>query len=141
MPPTADLYGEFLAASDIPYSEETVQHLSHFLDALRVHSQRSKSYSDAWRHYGALSNLLTMARKIDRLMAVHWNPQGRLEFHKDELDDAVDLLNYTVFFMRNVNAGNTYGSPPARPTSVEVPPDLTLMADDKVFHQNTPHQD
>lgn len=114
--PTTEQFKEFLASAGIPdASEDLIQHFSVFVGAMKIHAERSQAYGSAWRNYGAMSNLLSMARKIDRLMEVHWFGQQKIVFHKDELDDALDVLNYTVFFMRNIVADNHFGNPQERP--------------------------
>lgn len=113
--PTTEQLEEFLASAGITPSEESAEQLEMFLRALKVHAGRTQHYSRAWAQYGAMSNLLNMARKVDRLMLRHWGLGMKTTFHKDELDDAVDLLNYTGFFMRCVEEGNFVGRMPDRP--------------------------
>lgn len=97
----------FLEAHDIEPTSNMITHLSVLLEALQIHETR-KSYGDIWRKYGALSNLLSVARKADRLMQIFWHGTGELT-HKDSVDDAYDLINYAVFFIRNVTDGNLKG--------------------------------
>jgi hypothetical protein len=91
------------------------------LEAVKVYSDRTRAYGQVWQQYGALANLLNAARKADRLMAVWWTEEeeyvgnGQPVLHKDAMDDAIDLINYTVFFMRAARAGNLMGQVPQRP--------------------------
>lgn len=115
--PTEPQYKKFLETAGVQPTEENIQHLEVFMEALKVYDSRSAVYGMLWQQYGALSNLLNMARKTDRLMEEWWHKDGAPPvMHKDALDDAVDLLNYTVFFMRNARRFNILGSPPPRPS-------------------------
>lgn len=103
---------DFLGIYDIEADEEeVVAHLEVFLEALRIFQSR-KIYGDAWRRHGALSNLLSVARKTDRLMQVYWHGDGGMT-HKEGMDDAYDLINYAIFFIRNKEDGNEKGKPNA----------------------------
>lgn len=84
-----------------------------FLKALEIHVGRSEAYGEVWRNYGALSNLLSAARKVDRLMELWWHAGVFPEMpaiHKDALDDAFDAINYLAFFIRNATEGNLTGT-------------------------------
>jgi hypothetical protein len=85
------------------------------VEALRIYNSREQSYGSVWRQYGALSNLLSVARKVDRLMHAWWHQPDGPYTHKDSLDDAYDGINYVCFFIRNVLDGNMTGSAPERP--------------------------
>lgn len=93
--------------------------LDVFHKAMETYLERTKAYGDVWRNYGAASNLLSAARKVDRLMKTWWDDlmQGKVpSIHKDALDDAVDAINYLAFFIRNVEAGNLSGTRPPLPS-------------------------
>jgi hypothetical protein len=110
---------ELLKAADCEPTEELKEHLLVFLQAVKICNDRTHAYGLVWRQYGALSNLLSAARKVDRLMQVWWfDPDGGQALHKDALDDAFDLLNYTCFFIQNARMGNIQGTPPRRPLRV-----------------------
>lgn len=92
------------------------EHLDVFLRCMDKYVERSASYQEVWRQYGAMSNLLNAARKVDRMMASWWFEDGSTPImHKDNLDDAEDGINYLVFFMRNAAHGNIIGDHPERP--------------------------
>lgn len=89
-----------------------------FEQCLQIHEGRSEAYGEVWRNYGAVSNLLSAARKVDRLMETWWD--GMINgtapsIHKDALDDAYDAINYLAFFIRNAQNGNFTGERPERP--------------------------
>jgi hypothetical protein len=97
----------FLEALGITPTSEALTHLNVLVEALLIHDSR-KIYGRVWQRYGWLSNLLSIARKADRLMQVFWFGSGSLD-HKPSADDAYDLINYAVFFIRNVEADNARG--------------------------------
>ena len=105
----------------VEHSTDNINQFLTLMQAFKTYDERSKSYGQAWKQFGALSNLLSVARKAKRLMEVWWYSDtdtyvdGKPMLHKDNLDDAVDLLNYTAFFMRQVMEGNLQGDPPNLP--------------------------
>jgi hypothetical protein len=105
----------YLEAIGLPPTKESVAQLEVFAEALRIFASRNAAYGDVWKQYGALSNLLSVARKVDRLMHSWWEGKGAPAMHKDSLDDAIDNINYTAFFIRNAREGNITGSAPVRP--------------------------
>lgn len=107
---------DLFRAFGIDNTEDNRNQLRVMVEAVQVYDKRSAVYGQLWQQYGALSNLLSVARKADRLMEEWWHNDGAPPvMHKDALDDAVDLLNYTVFFMRNARVLNVLGSVPDRP--------------------------
>lgn len=116
----ADTVVQLLDEMGVEPTSDNVEQLTVFLQALMVYHGRTGAYGQVWKQYGALSNLLSVARKADRLMSVWWHSQHRPTdrvplLHKDHLDDAIDLLNYCVFFVRNARALNITGEAPDRP--------------------------
>lgn len=97
----------FLSIHDLEPTETMNAQLAIFINALTIFDSR-KIYGDIWQRYGSLSNLLNVARKVDRLMQVLWYGNGTVT-HKDALDDAYDLINYAAFFIRNQGVGNERG--------------------------------
>lgn len=100
-------------------AQDFAEHAKVFNEAHRIFIDRSKHYGQLHRQYGALSNLLQAARKIDRLMEYWWHAEETPAIHKDALDDAFDGLNYLAFFIRNARDGNLTGAAPKRPTDYE----------------------
>lgn len=98
---------EFLQAWGFEPTSANLKQLNVLLEALKIYDSRA-IYGDVWRRYGWLSNLLSVARKVDRLMQLFWFGDGKLD-HKEALDDAYDLINYAAFFIRNVEADNARG--------------------------------
>jgi len=116
-----------------------MEHLSVLLRAFGIHIERGNAYGDVWKNYGALANLLSAARKIDRLMNVWWREDTTdvPMLHKDLLDDAYDAINYLTFFIRNAQAGNIFGVEPQRPAAVPFKP--TAQDVDRAEHYTAPH--
>lgn len=120
-PQVLDALKVVLGAFDIETTPYNVAHFSVLMEALKLYDQRTQAYGQAWEQYGAMSNLLKVASKTDRMMAVWWTGEDEIGlphdegFHKDSLDDALDGINYTAFFIRNARRRNIYGSQPTRP--------------------------
>lgn len=98
-------------ANGIAWTQSNLQHFAVLIECLRLHDSRTASYGKVWRRYGALSNLLSAARKVDRLMESWWRRgDGAVPtIHKDNLDDAYDAINYLVFMVRNARDANLTG--------------------------------
>ena len=95
---------------DLEYTKSNAEHFHVLMECLCVHEGRTKAYGTVWKRYGALSNLLSAARKVDRLMEIWWRKGGSPQMlHKDALDDALDGINYLVFMIRNARNGNLTG--------------------------------
>jgi hypothetical protein len=64
---------------------------------------QAQMYGQAWKRLGALNNLTRMATKVERLLEQFWHREDNR--NGADLDDAVDLLNYDAFFMRQAIEG------------------------------------
>lgn len=92
-------------------------------EILATYVDRNGKYKGAWKTYGALSQLVRAANKIDRLMNVWWfepdaddmEQKQRVPAGPEDLDDAIDCINHLLFFLRNAKEGNLFGNPPDRP--------------------------
>lgn len=92
-------------------TEDNEDQFHVFREALSVYEQRSAIYGDVWQRYGALNNLVRAATKIDRLMAIWYHTDHKPTASTGTLDDAIDALNYLVFFIRLAREGNVTGQP------------------------------
>lgn len=81
-------------------NDEMVQQFSFFLEAMNLYDLRGRKYGDAWKAYGFTDSMFHVRSKAARLQAVGANPEAG-----HCLDDGIDLLNYTVFAMRNALEG------------------------------------
>lgn len=89
--------------------DTTLDQISIFRRALEIFESKNNAdggYEDLWKQYGWADNLLHMRSKLSRIER-RFRDQGAT--HVD-LDDAYDLLNYVVFFIRNVLEENPNGS-------------------------------
>lgn len=113
---------DLLAAFNVDISDDNIEQLLVLMSALRIYDERAKIYGDTWTTYGGLNNLLRAATKVDRSMEIWWHDQSDNAnplMHKDNLDDAIDAVNYLVFFIRCVRAGNITGSKRTRPVATD----------------------
>ncbi len=111
----------------IPFGPDTCAHFMVLMKCLQVYASRESAYGGVWKQYGPLSNLLSAARKVDRLMSIFWHRgdqyvggSARAVEHKDALDDGIDGINYLAFFMRlKTPRGTITGNEPIRPEQSE----------------------
>lgn len=113
------------------HARAAVEHAQGLEDAASVMLHRTASYGLAWQRYGALSNLVNAARKVERLMGIWWdgNKGDIPALHKDALDDAVDAINYLQFFITCAQQGNVTGDRRELPEKCEYHV-LTMNSDD-----------
>lgn len=87
-----------------------------FLKAWSIYADRQEEHGDqVWKESGWRGMLVDMRKKLDRLWFRYWSQDHELspiEDYDKALDSAYDLLNFTVFFIRQVEAGNRDGEWP-----------------------------
>lgn len=99
-----------LDAIGVPDTETNRAQLQIMLIALQVFSERDPKYHDLWKRRGWLGSLMHIDSKAARLMETFWKgTPGRMPM-PDDVDDAIDLINYAVFFIRNLQANNEKGT-------------------------------
>jgi hypothetical protein len=123
---------QFFDYFGLDQTPENLEQLQVFINAMQIYNNRTVKYGDAWKQYGALSQLVRSANKVDRLMAVWWFGQSGVALGKEALDDAYDALNHLVFFIRASTEGNLVGKMPERPDDQQ-----TLMADNRPVRATT----
>jgi hypothetical protein len=86
--------------------------MREYLECMRVFIERNAVHNDAWKEYGAedsaghcRSKALRVKHHADKMAGWDGIPA---ELKAEALDDGRDLVNYGVFFVRNVLAGR-YG--------------------------------
>jgi hypothetical protein len=81
-----------------------------FMKAMLIYYERQEEHGDAvWQASGWKGMLVDMRKKLDRLWFKYW---GEVPTNEVNLDSAYDLLNYTAFFIRQVEANNPDGKWP-----------------------------
>jgi hypothetical protein len=89
-------------------SPSNIEQMQVYLDAFDVFLERNSRYEDLWRDYGWMDNLTHVRSKALRLVRKFWRNNAP-EANDNMLDDAVDLINYTAFFIRNYCDRNKWG--------------------------------
>lgn len=74
--------------------------------ALDIFKERNETRRDAWMDAGSIGNLVEMRKKLDRLWAAWENPTEK------DVDEALDLINAAVFWIRCSEMGNISGGWP-----------------------------
>lgn len=70
------------------------------IEALQVYCDKNVKYKDNWRRMGWRGLLARIRERSDRLwdtfwMGVNWKSEGVID-----ADDAIDLINFAAFFVR-----------------------------------------
>lgn len=87
-----------------------------YLKAMLIYYERQDEHGDqVWQASGWRGMLVDMRKKLDRLWYRYWNQDSSVtpvEDYDKALDSAYDLLNFTAFFIRQVEAGKRDGEWP-----------------------------
>lgn len=104
---------EYLAEFGITYPDDmeaTVNfQMEKFREAMRIFVLREPKYTDGWKARGWKGNVCDILRKTTRIRSMFWDGDYDPQENGNE-DDVVDLMNYCVFFLRNVDEDNRTGS-------------------------------
>lgn len=79
-------------------SESARQVNDVFVEAIEKYAERNAVYQDGWKEASWNDLRLQMKHKMGRILRQDWST------HED-LDDAIDLLVYTAFFVIQVREG------------------------------------
>ena len=94
-------------------SDEDVAQMYVLLRAMRTYSVKDQTHRGLWRYFGSLDSAHQARAKATRVynIAIQLlrDPEEVINnAAKDPMDDAIDLINYAAFFIRNASEGN-YG--------------------------------
>lgn len=90
----------FYDANDEDYSTTDLEQISVMLEAFQIFVQRNAKRHDLWKQFGWEDSALHIRSKAARV-GLTLDPAVDLD-PDDVLDDALDLINVAVFFVRNV---------------------------------------
>jgi len=85
-----------------PLHTTEVQQLELLLAAFEKFVDRNHHYRDLWMQGGAADSAHHIKSKTARIV---WSLDRLREGHPLDADDALDLINYAAFFVRNARAG------------------------------------
>lgn len=106
--------------SEFGITDNEWEQLGIYFEAFRLFMEREAKYRSLWKRYGAADSYQHMNSKMAR-------SQFLLEGLTDDQDDPLDLINYTVFFLRNLRAGRLTNTVDRR----EVPENWLLLLKDE----------
>jgi hypothetical protein len=90
------------ALSILGFREDDQKYLANALDvfafALEIMDERQEKYGDGWKKWGWRGQLIKMKDKERRVWSTFWKKGDKTA----DLDDAIDLLNYTAFFIMGI---------------------------------------
>lgn len=95
-------------ADDTPLDRMEIEQAMVFIEALKIYADRNVKYRDNWRRMGWRGLLIRIRERSDRLWdtfwsGVAWKPDGVMDEPGDRMidaDDALDLINFAAFFVR-----------------------------------------
>lgn len=88
--------------SELFASQDDWEQFEVYLDAYGVYLERNARYTNLWRQYGARDTAHHCRSKALRVGAELSKDKASDDY---DLDDAYDLINYSVFTIRNVDEG------------------------------------
>lgn len=95
-------------ALEIEPSATNLEQADVFARALAKYDERNSEYRDLWKEGGTSDSVFHVGHKFARMKRLAENAsllaQGTANYPQF-LDNAIDLLNYTVFAIRNKRAG------------------------------------
>lgn len=98
---------QFLNYCNVEATDDLRQQVGIFVDCLQLRQERGKRYGDTWKRRGYKGSLWMMDHKMLRLDE-QWMRNTPEEPEATEMDDALDLINYTCFFIQNAIAGRVW---------------------------------
>lgn len=79
--------------------ETDVQQFAVFMEAYMIFRERNGRYNDEWRVTGWKGALFELRKKVSRVWRVFWKGTATKPDHL-LYDDALDAINFIVFFIR-----------------------------------------
>jgi hypothetical protein len=103
-------------------NNDNIEQMAVLLEVFKLYVQRSEQHGQTWKELGALNNLARLVTKTNRLKHQFWDKHEvlRAEFPEavevegsptEDLDDALDAINYLVFFIRQARLGQWTSGP------------------------------
>jgi len=91
---TAPEAGAILTVLHLPDTRTNREQLTVLVECLKIFDERNSKYKDLWKEVGQDDNLHHMKHKVARVDMMFRSGET-------DVDDALDLINYAVFFIRN----------------------------------------
>ena len=95
------LVAEILREMGIAPTEDHQEQLGVFLQAFEIFVERTERHGDTWKASGWRGALFDMHKKMDRL----WNEFMVSDSPPEDVDSALDLINFAAFFVRAQQQG------------------------------------
>jgi len=102
-----------MSAPELPELKTDDPQMNVFLKAMLIYYERQDEHGDVvWQESGWNGMLVDMRKKLDRLWFRYFGSKPISGDREKALDSAYDLLNFTAFFIRQVEADNRDGNWP-----------------------------
>lgn len=105
--------------SDTPLDRMEIEQAMVLIEALKLYSQRNTKYRDNWRRMGWRGLLIRIRERSDRLWDTFWTGVAWKDPERDaddsqfqreiDADDALDLINFAAFFVRQARMADEEG--------------------------------
>jgi hypothetical protein len=102
--------GRFGLPEPVEGAVPTDPQLAVFFEAFRLYEQRNKKHRSVWKESGWMGMMVDMRKKMDRIWSQFSQYRSDEDVSQEDLDSALDLLNFTVFFIRQVRDDERNGS-------------------------------
>lgn len=86
---------------------ENIAQMCAYLEAFEIFLDRNKRHRAGWRVAGVTGILVDIRKKCERL----WNEFVLGDEYPDDIDSALDLMNYTAFFIQAHHEEKETGKP------------------------------
>ena len=80
-------------------SETNIDQVRWMVKAMEIFAERQVQYGDGWADWGWKGQLVKMLDRMRRVWNVFWKNEAAI-VRPSDTDDALDLINYIVFFLR-----------------------------------------
>jgi len=107
---THDIIEEFLRLVGVTPEESTIEQMGVMVEAIKLFEERNARYNDLWKRDGWLGNVFQLTHKASRIRRLFFDKASRGEAAATpDPDDAFDLINYAIFFIRCLRESNRTG--------------------------------
>ena len=95
------------------HSQTDIEHAACLVEAMQIFRERNDKYGDLWKEGGAADSAFHLKSKSMRAVILLSKQAQRGGHNPEELeaqvDTGLDLVNYALFYVRNVRAGRVGG--------------------------------
>lgn len=95
-----------LSALELDITEDNIDQMVVMVEAMQIYQEREQARGGLWKDAGALDSAHHLGSKGRRVLFA-----AQRDNFSAAVDDAIDAVNYAVFYVRNWRAGRVAESP------------------------------